>query len=208
MRYSGETYAGGARFELSLVFEQAAAAGNAYSLSLEARWEPTAAQDDPVRRSAQGWMDLWTSPWALTEGSTSIHPMADDPHAVQDRADAADAARYRHLAEAAVAEDRALDTAESVQQAVLAALREGHSYRRSDKETSTDLFWRNGQYVRDDQGDNPGYVIYRTEADALRGLRQLADWDLQRRAGPRTRGDREAWILILRRLTSLPRGPA
>jgi len=176
----------GGRYFVTLRFEAALLLKNCYSLRVETSWaEHAATHHDYYRKTADSWFSLWTRDF-----------MAANPP----RADAGPPERYRKLAEAALQAEAHLDSVAAIQQAIVTELKRGGSFGTSHKEGGTDIFWRNGEFVRSDYGDYPDLKQFKDEAEFLKMLRQFCQWDVTRNAGQAPLSDFDIWKLILRRL--------
>ena len=174
-------------FELRL--DAALREENAYSLRVETSWASWAGKSathvDYQRKSSVSWFAMWTR---------ELKP-ANPP-----AAKAGSPTRYRELAEAALQSESSLDSVAAIQQVIVAAMQRGASFRTSDKESDTSIFWRDGRFRRSDSGDYPSFKIFADEAEFLNALRQFYDVTVTRNAGPDKPTDVDAWKLILRLL--------
>ena len=159
---------------------------NAYSLRVETSWaRQSGAHVDYQRKSSVSWFAMWTC---------ELTP-ANPPDA-----EAGSPIRYRELAEAALQAESSLDSVAAIQQVIVAALKRGGSFRTSDKESDTSIYWRDGRFRRSDDGDYPGSKIFADEAEFLNALRQFFAMTITRNAGRNNPTDVDAWKLILRLL--------
>jgi hypothetical protein len=93
-----------------------------------------------------------------------------------------------------------LDTVAAMQRAIVAGMKRGGSFGTSHKEGGTNIFWRNGKFIRTDCGDDPDHKEFADEAEFLKMLRQFCQWDVARHDGKEPLPDFDVWKLILRRL--------
>lgn len=176
----------GGPYDFELRFEEALAHSNCYSLKVETSWaEQAATRHDYYRKTSASWFDFWTRefdaapPAAKGTGSAS---------------------QYQTLCDAAARAERHLDSVPAVQQAIVAAMKRGASFATSHKEGGTNIFWRDGRFVRSNYGDSPGGEIYDSEEKFLTALRQYFDGETSRNYYPNKAPEFEAWKLILRLL--------
>lgn len=176
----------GARYNFALCLEAALLRENCYSLRVDASWAaPSAANDDYYRKSSVSWFEMWTRDLVA----------ANPPDA-----DEGSSERYRKLADDTMKAESALDSVGSIQQCIMQAMKRGESFRFSDKEGTTSIFWRDGRFIRDDQGEFPNYRVFNAEAEFLLALRQICDMSITRNMGRNKPSDFDAWKLILRLL--------
>jgi hypothetical protein len=90
------------------------------------------------------------------------------------------------------------DAVEAVQRAVLDGLRRGATFGTSHKEGGTNIYWRNGRFIRDDYGDYPGVTEFIDEGEFLKMLRQFCHFEVTRSAGKDPLSELEVWRRILR----------
>lgn len=176
----------GAPYTFLLVFEAAGIRSHAYSLRVEATWTgQTEAAREHDRRTSESWFAFWTR---------DLRPTAPVPPGT------GSAARYQALCEAAREADRALDSVAAVQQAIVAALKQGATFATAHKEGGTTLAWRHGKFVSWDHGESEERRDFTDEAGFLRYLRQFYDGETSRSVYPAKVPDLDAWKLILRLL--------
>ncbi|HMP82211.1 MAG TPA: hypothetical protein PKA41_05825 [Verrucomicrobiota bacterium] len=176
----------GARYFFELHFEAALFFRNCYSLCVEASWAGQPANShDYFRKTSDSWFQMWTRDL-----------MAANPP----KPDAGSPERYRKLAEAALAAETHLDSVAAIQQAIVAGIKQGGTYGTSHKEGGTNIFWRDGKFIRSDYGDYPDHKEFTDEAEFLKMLRQFCHWNVSRQAGPEKLSEFDTWKLILRRL--------
>lgn len=183
---SAKTNVIGAHYCFELRFEAALILKNCYSLRIEVSWaEQAATHHDYYRKTSDSRFSLWTRDLMA----------ANPPGEGEGSAD-----RYRKLSEAALKAEAHLDSVAAIQQAIVAGIKHGGSYGTSHKEGGTNIFWRNGEFVRSDYGDYPDLKRFTDEAEFLKMLRQFCQWDVTHDAGTEQHSDFDVWKLILRRL--------
>ena len=176
----------GARYTFELRFEAALPDTNAYSLRVTASWaEHAASNHDYFRTTSEGWFQLWTREW------TVANPPNPDEGSDE---------RYRALSEAALKAEAHLESVAAIQQAILTGLKQGGRYSQSHKEGGTNIFWRNGRFVRADYGEDPADRSFTDEAEFLTMLGHFCRMDVTRSSGREPMSDLDTWRLILRRL--------
>jgi len=186
LRLLAEGEVNGARHRFELRFEAALFRKNCYSLRVEVSWAgQPAAHRDYFRKTTDSWFGLWTRDLMA----------ANPPGEGEGSAD-----RYRRLSEAALQAEAQLDSVGAIQQAIVAGIKRGGSYSTAHKEGGTNIFWRDGVFVRSDYGDYPDHKQFADEAEFLKMLRQFCQWDVTRNAGKRQFSDFDTWKLILRLL--------
>lgn len=93
-----------------------------------------------------------------------------------------------------------LDSIESIQRAILDAMKRGGSFATSHKEGGTRILWRHDRFVRSDFGDFPDHQEFTDPTEFLQMLRQFCHADVTRHAGPNRLPEIEEWKRILGRL--------
>jgi hypothetical protein len=175
----------GARYVFALRFEAALPHVNCYSLQIDTSWEAEPATHvDYYRKTSDSWFELWTRDLMMA-------PPPDPDDGLEDR--------YQDLVGAALVAEQHLDSVSAIQREILTAMQHGRRFATSHKEGGTDIFWRDGVFVRSDHGDTSQIVKYRDEAEFLTSLRQFCQWEVARHA-IEARSEFDVWKLILRRL--------
>ncbi len=176
----------GAEYGFELRFEAAMPDTNCYSLRVETTWADAAAtHHDYYRKTADSWFGLWTRdlqpayPPAADEGSPS---------------------RYKEICAASLNAEAHLDTVPALQHAIIAAMKSGARFTTSHKEGGTNISWNGERFVRSDYGDDPATVVFSSEPEFLKALRQFYDWETSKNVYPENVSDFVAWKLILRLL--------
>jgi hypothetical protein len=176
----------GARFFFELRFEAALLLKNCYSLRVEVSWaEHAATHHDYFRKTSDSWFHLWTR---------------DLVAASAPRANAGLGERYRKLCAEALGAETHLDSVAAVQRAIVEGVKRGGSFGTSHKEGGTNIFWRDGKFIRSDYGDYPDHKIFTDEAEFLKMLRQFCQFDVTRNTGREPLPEFDIWKLILRRM--------
>lgn len=177
----------GALYDFELRFVAAEEADNRYSLRTEASWaHQPAAHHGYYRKAADGWLQLWTrdlvpaDPTDAREGSRE---------------------RYVQLREGALRAESHLDSVAAIQRAILDGLLRGGRYASAHKEGGTNITWHRDRFVRSDYGEDPHLREYVDESEFLAMLRQFCHGDVSSRATTNPLPERDAWRLILRRMT-------
>lgn len=181
----GDANVNGAAYRLRLRFDAVLPQANAYTLEVEADWSAMpAAHHEHFARASGGWFELWTRPLMR---SSPVAPGAGS------------AERYRELRDAALAEQSRLDTVPAIQQAIVAAMKQGASFATAHREGGTSIACTRGRFVRADYGESQALQEFSDERELLDFLRAFYDWETRRHAvSPPTELDR--WRLILRLL--------
>ena len=176
----------GAVYVFELRFEAALPSMNCYSLRVETSWaEHAATHQDYFLKTSESWFRLWTRDFAP----------ADPP-----RAEEGSVTRYAKLCEAALKSEQHLDTIPAIQNAILAALKQGARFTTSHKEGGTNISWNGRCFVRADYGEDPDSQAFASESAFLAALRQFYDWEVSKSIYPDKASDFVAWKLILRLL--------
>lgn len=100
------------------------------------------------------------------------------------------------------------DAVAAVQRAILDGLRRGATFGTSHKEGGTNIYWRNGRFIRNDYGDYPGVREFTDEGEFLKMLRQFCHFEVTRSAGKEPLSELEVWRLILRWMRPVAPPPA
>lgn len=176
----------GARYQFEVRFISAAKQANHYTLRVAASWPHGGpAHQDYFRKSSDGWYQTWT--WSLRAATTP--KTKGDP------------SLYREHCQAALQAERALDSSAAVQRAIIDGVRRGGTFGNCHKEGGTNIFWQNGEFVRSDYGDDPGFWTYKDEAEFLDALRRFCHFDITRNDASRELTELDQWKLILRRMS-------
>jgi hypothetical protein len=176
----------GAHYSIQLRFEAALLNTNNYSLRIETSWaHSTATHHDYYRKTSDTWFSLWT------RDLIPANPPA---------ADASSPKLYGRLCEEALRAEAHLDSLAAIQEAIVAGLKRGGRFGTAHKEGGTNIFWRDGKFIRCDYGDYPDLKEFTDEAEFLKMLGQFCHWDVMRNAGTEGHSDFDTWKLILRRL--------
>jgi hypothetical protein len=186
LRLLARGYVNGACYFFELRFEAATLLQNCYSLRVEGSWaEHPVAHHEYFRKTSESWFKLWTR---------DLRP-ANPP-----KAGATSSGRYRKLAEAALKAEAQLDSVPAIQQAIVAGLMRGGTFATSHKEGGTNIFWRDGKFIRSDYGEYPDHKTFSDEAEFLKMLRRFCQFDVTRNSGTKPLPEFDEWKLILRRM--------
>ena len=184
----------GAHYDFELRFVAAASAVNHYTLRVSAAWPPgDASMEEYFRKSSDGWYKMWTRELAVAPG---VYP--------EDNI----APKYQELCHALLGADQHLNSVAAVQQEIISAIKAGGTIGNCHKEGGTNIFWRNGVFVRSDYGDNPDTQTYKSEAEFLQMLWRFCQFDITRATSEGKLSELDGWKLILRRLCCEPGGAA
>lgn len=176
----------GAPYFIELRFEAALRLENYYSLRVETSWaEEQAINHEYFRKSSEGWFSFWT------RGFTPVNPPDTDAGSPE---------RYHELCDAALSAESHLDSVAAIQQAIIAGLKSGGRYGIAHKEGGTNIFWRDGEFVRSDYGEYPDHKEFSNEAEFMKMLRQFCHGDAMPNNSQEQRSDFDTWKLVLRRL--------
>lgn len=174
----------GARYHFELRFLAALPNTHCYSLRVETSWADAAAtHHDYYRHTADTWFAHWTRGF-----------MPADPPAAED----APSERYQRICAAALNAEAHLDSVPALQQAIVAAMKQGARFTTSHKEGGTNITWNGSHFVRSDYGDHPDHITYATEAEFLDALRKFYDWETSKNVYPEKVTELVAWKLMLR----------
>lgn len=198
--YRANVNQNGVTFQFTLRFVAALGALHCYSLHVQATWPPAAKPESEAyyRSSCPSWFKFWTRDFqtAPPPPPPLLLPMPDDPHFLQ------------IAAEAANAESHLVDVP-AIQQAIVAAMRQGAGFATSHKEGGTRISIlrlerdRPGdplRFVRSNYGESNDEEIYDSESSFFAFLRQFYDWEISRAVYPAKLPDFDAWLLIFRKL--------
>ncbi len=179
----------GARYHFELRFVAARTFHNYFSLHTEASWaDADTKHHDYFRKTSVSWYQFWTRDLAPTA------PLA----AAEEQGE-----RYRKYSEATLHAQRHLDSVAAVQRALVEGVKRGGTFGTSHKEGGTNIFWRNGKFIRSDYGDYPGVKEFSDESEFLQMLWQFYQFDVKRHADTQELPALDAWKLILRRMSSV-----
>ncbi|MDP3072330.1 MAG: hypothetical protein Q8N18_18710 [Opitutaceae bacterium] len=179
----------GVPFRVLLRLEAALLQTNCYLIEFEAAEKDLSAErPQGPGKSLDGWLDLWTRHFSPAPAPAP----APDEGSVE---------RAQQLAERAIAAEAHLADVASVQQEILAALRQGATYSTAHKEGGTIIRFQRDRFVRADFGESDRREEFRDEAAFLKFLRQFYHWETSRNASPQQVPEYDAWKLMLRLLT-------
>lgn len=174
----------GARYQFEMRFLAALPNTHCYSLRVETSWADAAATHrDYYRHTADSWFAHWTRGF-----------MPADPPAAED----APSERYQRICAAALNAEAHLDSVPALQQAIVAAMKQGARFSTSHKEGGTNITWNGEHFVRSDYGDYPDHITYASEAHFLDALRKFYDWETSKNVYPEKVTELVAWKLMLR----------
>lgn len=176
----------GARYHFELRFLAALPHTHCYSLRVETSWADAApTHHDYYRHTADTWFAHWTRGF-----------MPADPPAAEEGT----SVRYQRICAAALNAEAHLDSVPALQQAIVAAMKQGARFTTSHKEGGTNITWNGTHFVRSDYGDHPDHITYPTEAEFLDALRKFYDWETSKNVYPEKVTELVAWKLMLRLL--------
>lgn len=176
----------GARYHFELRFLAALPHTHCYSLRVETSWADAAAtHHDYYRHTAETWFAHWTRSFIPAEIPT---------------ADEGSTERYQRICAAALNAEAHLDSVPALQQAIVAAMKQGARFTNSHKEGGTNISWNGEHFVRSDHGDYPDHITYASAAHFLDALRKFYDWETSQNVYPEKVSELVAWRLILRLL--------
>ena len=174
----------GARYDFTLRFEAAMQDINCYSLCVETSWADAAAtHHDYYRHTSDSWFSHWTR---------------DFQPATPPEREEGTSERYQRICAASMNAEAHLDSVPTIQQTIVAALKNGGRFSTSHKEGGTNITWNSGRFVRDDYGDYPDHITYASEAHFLETLRKFYDWETSKNVYPEKVPELAAWRLMLR----------
>ena len=176
----------GADYDFLLRFEAALLEHNCYSLRMDVSWAAKASSNDDYYRQTSGsWFARWTGDFMAANA-----PLANE----------GSAQLYRQLCDETFNFEQQLDSVPAIQQTILAAVKRGAAFQTSHKEGGTNIYWKNGRYVRSDYGDYPDEQQFRDDTEFLKMLYQFCHWDVTRNSGKDQLSEFDTWRLILRRM--------
>lgn len=176
----------GADYGFLLCFEAALPDWNCYSLRAKVLWgELPSDHADYYRKTAGSWFASWTRVFVAAN-----RPLVNE----------GSAERYRQLCDQGLNAEKQLDSVVSIQQNIIAAIKDGARFCDSHKEGGTNIYWNGEQFVRSDFGDNPDKRHFTDEIEFLKMLRQFCHWDVTRNSGKDQLSEIETWRLIMRRM--------
>ncbi len=153
------------------------------------KWET----EDDVKAAAARAFEYWTL--RLPCGSQLI--------------DWADASRkfYEQQAKEAIDQELALAARiedpkpiVALQKKVLAALRDGKSFRTAHKEGGTILFFNGKTFVKEEFGEEQSVTEFAADQEMLACIRQFYDWDSRKETYPHRPAELDVWKYILNQL--------
>jgi hypothetical protein len=176
----------GAEYKIQFTFEAARPRDNAYTLEVTASWAHLPpATHDYFQRSSENWFNLWTQ---------GFHPAA--PATREDGF----AETYLERCAHTLAAESHLQTVESLQQEIVAALKRGATFATSHKEGGTRIRWHRDRFIRSDHGESDTVEAFPKEEAFLKFLRRFYDSDTTRNHHPDPLPEPDVWRLILRLL--------
>lgn len=171
-----------------LLFDAALATENCYTFRVHSSWARFAPEHHGyLRKDAERWFGFWTrqlksGPAPGTEGCI--------------------AARYRELAEAALAFESGLTDAAAYQAAILEALKNGKAmFFTAHKEGGSRITWDGNQYVRQDYGEWDTRETFASDQAFLKLLHGFFVQDITLHSLQRPPEESDVWKLIYRRLS-------
>ncbi len=189
LRMNAMAFVNGARYDFELRFVAALKCDNFYSLRTQASWaDSDAAYHDYFRKTSTSWFRMWTRDFVETK-----LPMKNEDLG----------GRYQKFCETTLYAQRHLDSVGAVQRAIVDGMMSGGTFSTSHKEGGTNIYWRNGKFIRSDYGDNPGVQEFADETQFLKMLWNFCHCDVTRNAGKREVEEIDAWKLILRRMSPI-----
>lgn len=108
--------------------------------------------------------------------------------------------RFVKRPEEALSAEQHLDSIPRIQIAILDSMKQGASFCVCHKEGGTNIYWRNGGFVRSDYGEEPAQQTFANEQEFLDFLRRFYDWETSKHVYPNKVPEIEAWKLIYRLL--------
>lgn len=177
----------GARYDFELQFVAALKAANHFTLRIVATWGDSELHRDYYRKSSDGWFELWTRDLMRANPPTMNENLAD---------------RYQKSCDAALNAERHLDSVAAVQRAIVDGVKNGGSFGNTHKEGGTNIYWRDGKFVRSDYGESPDFKSYKDEAEFLKALWMFCQFEVTRHTGGKGLPEFDAWKLILRRMST------
>lgn len=185
LRMNTTTEVNGARYDFELQFVAAFEHDNHFMLRIVASWGDLEIHRDYFRKSSDGLFARCTRDLMPSSLPTVNENLAE---------------QYQKYCDAALLAERHLDSVAAVQRSILDGVKRGGRFADSHKEGDTKIYWRDGKFVRSDEGDDPDFQTYRDEADFLNKLWLFSQFDVTRSAGKQGLREFDAWKLILRRM--------
>ncbi len=185
LRMNATAEVNGARYDCELQFVAALKRENHFMLRIVASWGDLELHRDYFRKSSDGWFARCTRDLMPSSPPTMSENLAG---------------LYQKHCDAALNAERHLDSVEAVQRAIVEGVQRGGSFGDSHKEGGTNIYWRDGKFVRSDYGDYPYFNAYTDEAEFLKMLWLFCQFDVTRSAGKQGLREFDAWKLILRRM--------
>ena len=186
--YSGSNRPPTLGHDVGLRFEAALPDGNWYRLSIVS-WVPkTWYTEAEFRAYAERGFQHWTQ---VLKASPEPGPLESASRALYD-------SRVRE----AVEEERLANQPEDmapvrvIQQDVLAALRNGRSFRTAHHEGGTDLGFNGKNFFRSTYGVEESLVEFSSDDEMIDCLRQFYDWDSRKGTYPHRPPELEVWEFI------------
>lgn len=177
----------GADYDFTLRFEAALPEWNCYSLQASAMWGALPSDyADYYRKTSKSWFEGWTSDFIAAN-----RPVASE----------GSVERYRQLCEEALVAEKHLDSVAAIQQAIIAAVKEGARFYDSHKEGGTKIYWDGKRFVRSDYGDDPDERHFTDESEFLKMLYQFCHWKATSHSDKDQLSEVETWRLIHRRMS-------
>ncbi len=186
LRFLGNATVLGANYRFMLTFEDAFPALNSYSLQMDVSWTgQDSAYAEYHRKSSESWFRLWTQEFSATnrELVTGGSPQL-----------------YHKRCDEALNEEQQLKSVDAIQHAIVDGMKRGASFRSSHKEGGTNIYWKNGRYVRSDYGDYPSEQTFESGEQFLKMLRQFCEWDVTSHSPKGSLSEIDVWHLIYRRM--------
>lgn len=186
LRFLGNATVLGATYKFLLTFVDAFPTSNSYSLQMDVSWkEQDSAYNEYQRKSSESWFRLWTQ-----EFSAANHDLTTG----------GSPQLYRMRCDEAFSNEQQLKSVEAIQYAIIDEMKRGASFRTSHKEGGTNIYWKNGRYVRSDYGDYPSEQTFEVDDQFLKMLRQFCDWDVTSHSPKGSLSEIDIWQLIYRRM--------
>jgi hypothetical protein len=190
LRFQANATVLGATYQFRLTFEEAFLDLNGYSLQMDVTWTVQGSgNNDYQRSSSESWFQFWTQEFSASNRNLAGRGSQQ---------------LYWQRREEALSEQQQLNSIESIQSAIVAALQWGASFRTSHKEGGTNIQWRNGVYKRSDYGDCPSEQDFEDKIEFLKMLRQFCNWDVTCHSPKGSLSEIDLWRLIYRRLDLQP----
>jgi hypothetical protein len=191
LRFLGNATVLGANYKFQLTFEDAFPTLNSYSLQMDVSWGGhDFAYNEYQRKSSESWFRLWTQEFSSTNRDLAVGGSLQ---------------LYRQRCDEAYKAEQELKSVDSIQGVIVDAMKRGASFRTSHKEGGTNIYWKNGRYVRSDYGDYPSEQVFEDVDRFLEILRHFCNWDVTCHSATGSVSEIDAWRLIYRRM-DLPVG--